>query len=303
MPQIQDDRTSSMSVTDKTGEAMRRSLPLLPGDARDVVLAMLQPKSLAMIGATLVGWAASHFFGVGEVVDVILLVAGVVALGFSVFSGARELLDFAQTVTKAKHDQDLDTAAQHFARAVIILGISTVQAVLLKGQAKAVVARGRPQIYPRMGVGTPPPAGNQLRVTRPASLPDGSLGGTDAYGVIEVSRAQPLSEQQATLLHEMVHRYFSPRTGPFRQIRAELNMSAYDRSALLRYLEEALAEGYMELKMNGLAAAMKAYKFPVARGYVTVSEMMGEGQSIGTITLGGALFYVSISTGPLPRGE
>ncbi len=48
---------AGMSSADKIGEAMRRSLPLIPGDARAVVESMLQPQTLAIIAATLVGWA------------------------------------------------------------------------------------------------------------------------------------------------------------------------------------------------------------------------------------------------------
>src|SRR5690606_23616793 len=107
------------------------------------------------------------------------------------------------------------------------------------------------------------------------------------YGSITVARNQSLTEQRLTLYHELIHRYFSPRTGPLRKIRAELRMSGYSRSQLLRYLEEALAEGYGQLRVHGLEKALGAYRFPVDLGYVTVSQMAAEGQAIGTITLGG----------------
>jgi hypothetical protein len=94
--------------------------------------------------------------------------------------------------------------------------------------------------------------------------------------------------------------YFSPRTGPFRKIRAELALSSYSRSALLRYLEEALAEGYGQLRAHGLVEALGAYRFPIQAGYVTISRMVSEGAAVGTITLGGILFWVSISVGPIP---
>jgi hypothetical protein len=136
-------------------------------------------------------------------------------------------------------------------------------------------------------------------VSRPANGPGGSLGTTDAYGVISVSRNQSLTEQRLTLFHELVHRYFSPRVGPFRQLRAELNMSAYSRSALLRYTEEALAEGFGQLRVHGLARAFGAYRFPLQNGYVTVSELVAEGRAIGTIMIGGTMFYVSVSMGPI----
>jgi hypothetical protein len=287
-----------MSPTDRIGEAMRRSLPHLPAEARGFVEAMLKPETLAIIGGTLVVWAGSHFFGIGEIVDTILLGVGVLTIGFAVFEGADALYESATGAIDAKSESDLDRAARTFARAVTILGVSAIQALLMRGPARTAISRGRPQVQPRIYVGTPPQPGNQLRMSR-TSRPLGGAGETNAYGVITISRNQSLTEQRITLFHELVHRYFAPRTGPLRQIRAELSMSGYSRSALLRYLEEALAEGYGRLRVHGLARALKSYRFPVQAGYMTVSELAAEGVLIGTIALGGVLFRVSISLGPM----
>lgn len=295
-----DAEVSRLTTADKIGEAMRRSLPHLPSEARHMVEGLLQPATLAMITTTIVVWAGSHFFGVGEIVDVILIGVGVIGLGFAVFEGAGALYEFATGAMNARSNAQLDAAGKQFARAVTLLGIATVQAVLLRGQGAKVASRGSPKVYPRAAVGAPPPAGNQLRLSRPGQIVGGGLGKTDPYGAITIARNQSMSEQRVTLFHELVHRYFSPRTGPLRQIRAELNWSAYSRSALLRYLEEALAEGYAQLRVNGLAQALEAIRFPLDFGYVTVSQLLAEGQAIGTITLGGVLFHVSISQGPLP---
>ena len=294
------DDIARMSSSDKVAEALRRSLPHLPGDARAMVESMLQPEMLALVAGTLVVWAASHAFGVGELVDALLLAVGAVSLGFSVFEGAAALKDFAVGAIRARSDADLEQAGRQFARAVLLLGVSAVQALLLRGQGRAVIARGRPQISPRPSIGPPPPPGNQLRLSRPPSIAGGSLGTTDAYGAITVARNQTLTEQRITILHELVHRFFSPRTGPFRRLRAEMSMGAYARSALLRHLEEALAEGYAQLRVNGLASALRAYRFPLDGGYVTISELAAEGRAIGTIVLGGAVFRVSIALGRIP---
>ncbi|MEO6601804.1 MAG: hypothetical protein ABIQ16_18140 [Polyangiaceae bacterium] len=112
-----------------------------------------------------------------------------------------------------------------------------------------------------------------------------------------------MTEQRLALFHELVHRYFSPRLGPFRQLRAELNMPAYARPALLRYLEEAMAESYAQLRVVGLEQAIAALRFPLNFGYVTVSQLAAEGQAIGTIVLGATLFRVSLSLGAMPEGE
>ena len=282
-----------MSPSEKVGEAMRRSLPQLPSSARSLIESMLTPGSLAIIAGTLTVWAGSHFFGVGEVVDVILLGVGAIALGLSVFDGASELYDFAVGALRARSDADLEAAGKHFARAVVVLGVSTIQAILLHGQGRSVAARGRPQLRGRVVVDEPPPSGNQLRLTRPGSLASGALGETSAYGVIRVARNQSLTEQRLTLLHELVHRYLSPRVGPLRQLRAEVRMAGYERSALLRYLEEALAEGYAQLRVNGLAQAVEALRFPMRGGYVVVSQLVAEGQAIGAVVLGGATFQIA----------
>jgi hypothetical protein len=287
----------NMSAQDKIGEAMRRSLPLLPAEARDQVAAMLTPTSLAIVAGTLIVWAGSHFFGVGEIVDVILLVVGVATIGLGVFSGASELYDFATTAINAQSEEDLNRAAEHFARAVSILGITTISAILLKRSAKAVRARGTPQVRRMPNVGTPPPRGVPPRITRPFRLPSGALGETDAWGNIAVARNQSLTEQRLTLYHEWVHSVLSPRFGPLRQLRAQLSMSGYMRSALLRYIEEAMAESYAQLRVHGLQNILIGIKFPITGGYMTVSQLIGEGVAIGNITIGTLRLYVYMSQG------
>lgn len=77
-------------------------------------------------------------------------------------------------------------------------------------------------------------------------------------------------------------------------------MSGYVRSALLRYLEEALAEGYGQLKVHGLAQAIQALRFPLQGGYVVISQLVSEGTALGTIVLGGVTLNVSIALGEMP---
>lgn len=123
--------------------------------------------------------------------------------------GAAELFDFAMGAYRARADADLERAGQHFARAVVILGISTVQAILMRGQGRNVAARGKPQVHERISVSEPPASVEKLRIARPKSISGGQLGTTDAFGAIRVSRNQPISEQRITLYHELVHRFFA----------------------------------------------------------------------------------------------
>jgi len=286
-----------MSSTEKIGEAMSRAIPMLPAEAQEQIKAMLTPEALAIAAGTLIVWAASHFFGVGEIVDIILLVAGVAFIGLGVFSGAEEFYNFATTALNATTGSDLDRAAQHFAKAVNILGITVISALLLKKSASSVIARGRPQIRPMPKVGPPTPRG--IKITRPFRLPNGALGGTDAFGNIQVIRNQPIIEQRITLYHEWVRSFLSPRFGPLRQLRAQLRLSAYNRSSLLMYIEEAMAESYAQLKIYGLQNILVGIRFPVQGGYMTVSQIVSEGVAIGNITIGAMRFTVYIRQGVL----
>ena len=286
--------TVPLSTQERIAEAMRRSLPLLPAEARHQVEALISPESLAIIAGTLLLWAGSQFFGVGEIVDIILLTVGFAVLGLSVFSGGQELYNFATTAVGARTDADLQRAAHHFATAVNILGISLISGLLLRRSARAVVARGRPAVRPMPNVGTPPAPGVRPRITRPFSLPGGALGETDWWGNMAVTRNQTLTEQRLTLYHEWVHRVLSPRISPMRQLRAQLRASGYWRSALLQYIEEGMAESYAQLRVYGLEKILVGIRFPIDGGYVTVSQVATEGVAIGNITISGALFTVRI---------
>lgn len=292
---LTDPDIARMSKTDKIKAAVICSGSYLPADLYNVVQALVEPKSLAIMAGTLIAWAGSHAFGLGEVVDFILLGVGFMYIGFSVFAGARELIDFIEGALGASTHADLDDAGHHFARAVTLLGISAIQALLLRGPVKAYRNRGVPLPFP-----APPRPGTPLTTRYAPSLPGGRLGTTSAYGDIEISLAQSASEQKVSLFHELVHRFFSPRAAALRQLRAELAWKMYERSAFLRYLEEALAEGWGQLRANGLLSSLKAIYFPLTNGYVNLSQIAVEGNLIGTIMLAGRRIFVYISTGQIP---
>lgn len=207
---------------------------------------------------------------------------------------------------------------------MLILGLAVIQAVLLRGQARPVaenLGKGRTAFQPlprvkvlEAGESAPPPPSSGLTLSRPAQIRDpdgpGAFGRTDAFGRIRVARAHPVNarlftigEQRKVLYHELVHRFLSPRTGPLRMLRAELRISGYERLMFLRYLEEALAEGYAMLRTRGLAEGLAAYRFPITHGYATVSQLYSEGSMVGAIMLGGSRLYVSITSGWIPTEE
>jgi hypothetical protein len=257
---------AAWSNADKLGEAMRRSLPRLGPEAREEIEKLLTPEALAVVAGVLVLWVGSHFIGIGEIIDIIVIAVGVFAIGLAVFDGVGELSNFATTALAARREEDLDRAAVHFANAVAILGIQAVLAVLF---------RGAPRTYRggRVNVGPPPPVtpgraySPSLRSTR--TRPP-ATGATTFWGDIVISRLGTAADRRLVALHESVHRALMPKLYFLRQFRVQNRAASYTRSTLAKYLEEALAETVAQVGVNGVRQVFKGISFPIREKYVTL---------------------------------
>ncbi len=129
---------ANRSDVEKLSLAVEGSLPKLPRQLREKVSAMLTPKALATLAAIAAVWSGSHWIGVGEAVDVVLLGWGVWTLGPEALDVARDLYEFVTTAARAQTDKDIDRAADHFARAVAVIGVDGLAAVLTHKAFKAV---------------------------------------------------------------------------------------------------------------------------------------------------------------------
>jgi hypothetical protein len=299
-----------MSPAEKVGEAMKRSLPLLAPQARAEVERMLTPEALATIAAVLSIWIGAHFVGIGEIVDIVLVVAGVAVIGLAVFEGIEELLAFGGTALRAGSESDLDLAALHFAKAVSILGVQTVLAVLFRGAPKTWkggrIDVGTPPKYVKGALSRPP-----LRSTR--AMPAGE-GATMPWGDIIISRLGSTTDRRLVALHEAVHRRLTPKLNILRQFRVSGRTASYVRSPLSKYVEEALAETVAQVGVNGVRSAFTGISFPVTNGYVTLLRKGVRGDRIlypvipelaglvvGGFVLGGDSYEIRFSAGrPVP---
>ena len=131
-------------------------------------------------------------------------------------------------------------------------------------------------------------------VTYDPTLPAGE-GFTDPFGNITLSTKGTAADQALVRYHEEVHSFFSPKFKPLRNLRAKAGQAGYDRSALLQYLEEALAETRAQMKVNGLSGLPEGIRFPIANGYVTLSQVVTEA-AIGTVVFGGVVYGVYVLT-------
>ena len=86
----------------------------------------------------------------------------------------------------------------------------------------------------------------------------------------------------------------------------KLAMEGYDRSYLLRYLEEALVQTKAEIETDGLGAILDGIEFPVKGQYVTVAQLRSEVHGIlaGTVLAAGTTYRVFVNvTAPRNRHD
>jgi hypothetical protein len=292
--------TMDMQPADKLQESFNRALPLLPADVANELKSLMTPEALATMATFLVVWAGSHFFGIGEIADIVLLIVGVVALGGVAWKAGKDMVVFINKSLNAKTDSDFDIAAKHFASAVSLIGIQTVMMVLLKKRPKcfktSFLTPGRPFFkFKQMPRGPRNAAGPfyKTNIKRSKRLSPGE-GETSMWGDIVVSSSGPLDEKKLCLFHELTHRFLTPKLYVLREFRIYPSTRGYSYSYLLRYLEEALAETVAQISVKGikLSTIKTAIKFPVENGYVTIAGMKTEGIGIllGPINAGGMIF-------------
>ena len=243
-------------------ETLSRTLPKLGPEARVQLEAVINLTALGIMVGVIVAWLVSHAYGLGEIIDIVLLVVGVAAIGLSVFVGLDHLFRFASVVYEAKAERDLDAAAEELPQAISILGIQVVLAILF---------RGRPSTK-RVEVEPPPPRTPVLRykptVKFDPAAPRGSSV-TSSWGDITVSARGSATDQAVVLFHEQVHRYFMPKLYVLRNFRGASHARSYVQSSLWRYIEEATAETIAQCKVvEGFRRFFVVVRFPTKSAYL-----------------------------------
>jgi hypothetical protein len=86
-----------------------------------------------------------------------------------------------------------------------------------------------------------------------------------------------------TVRHDAVHRFFSPRPGPLGNIRADISMTAYRKSHLVRFLEEGIAESV------ATGSVRQGLAFAITHGNVFGTRVFIE--RVGCVTAVGGTAY------------
>jgi hypothetical protein len=311
------ENVAAMSLEQKLLRVMRKAAELLPAAAREHLLALISPAALGVMAVVVAVWAGSHFFGAGEIADLVLLIAGWAMIGRAAWTGSGKLAEFAVTTYHASTTADLDRAARDLADAINILGIDVVLGLLLKGKPNDTFKQPwKPNVrhptfsefasvMPRTG----PFKMFRMEVVFTRSL-DPLKGRTHpGTNVAKVGRTwfptgrtleQAIGDVKFVFYHERVHQRLNQFFSLFGRPGLYLKMSAYKRSFLLRYLEEVLGEAYATLRVGRRVDEQPVwFKFPFDETYEITLVQLGHeaaGILLGPVVVGGATFQVYFET-------
>jgi hypothetical protein len=104
------------------------------------------------------------------------------------------------------------------------------------------------------------------------------------FGNITIQNGLTGKALEETVRHEGVHRFFSPKSGPLLEMRANIGIWGYTNSHLIRYTEEALAETI------GTGSIRKGLVYPLKGGYdLLPARIIAEGGGY-MVLVGGSLY-------------
>lgn len=237
------------------------AIPKLAPDVGQQLKQMISPESIAIMAGVLVAWIISHGAGIGEIIDAIILVAGVFAIGMAVFSGLDYLYNAVSLTYKASTKKDLEKAADDFAKGISILGVQIVLAILFKKIPKT--GRGS-----KINIGDPPPKNSLIRY-KPKTVKTSNLyageGETSFWGDVELSTRGSNEDRELVRLHERVHQILAPKLYFLRNFRVQARGKSYFHSSLWRYFEEALCETVAQVGVRGFKKFFVGIKFPLVK--------------------------------------
>lgn len=286
----------------------------LPVDIGNYLLTMLTPQALATMSGVLIVWGGAHFFGVGEIADVILLCAGWIAIGGVALNAGTLLYTFAIKTINAKTEDELEDAARDLSEAIMLVGVNTIFVILIKAKPADTFKRpfrgaSMPQYSNEIAKRMSLPRNGGWRYTPTIKITkykDVEQGATKIWGDATIghnyypnvmSKDEAYLKMLTTLYHERVHMAIAPKFYLLRELRVFMRQSAYSKSYILRYLEEALAETIGLLRARGMSREyiIQGFKFPLGNTYeITFSLLRHEaaGMLLGPITVGGIMYSV-----------
>lgn len=139
----------ALTNTEKLRIALFEAAFRVPGEAGTKLLGLLSTTNLAITASVLAIWVGSHATPLGWVVDITMVGVGLIAIGAEAAEVAQELCLFANGIINASDEIQCRMAASHLARAVAIIGVDVVLAILLKKAVFTMKSRSKaPEAVP-----------------------------------------------------------------------------------------------------------------------------------------------------------
>jgi hypothetical protein len=119
----------NLTPVEKLGEAVSRGAKALPAALGEEIKALFSPATLATMVGVFAVYIAAHATGVGQAVDIGMLIAGGIFFGLDAFTIFKDLAGFAGAIN-ATTEEELDIAGEHLASAVAKIGVDALMTLL-----------------------------------------------------------------------------------------------------------------------------------------------------------------------------
>ncbi|WP_293374530.1 hypothetical protein [Nevskia sp.] len=120
-------------------EALNRTGPKLPAQFQTAFAEILTPEVAATVVGTLALIAAAHLIGgvFAAAIDILLIGAGFVFLGWTAFEAGQQLGKFIYLTVTATESSSLDYAAEALSKVVVLIGVEAFLILLTKAAVKS----------------------------------------------------------------------------------------------------------------------------------------------------------------------
>ena len=134
---------SHLNSVEKLLLAVEASIYYLPSEVAEEIKAIFTPATLATMVGVFAVYLAAHATGIGQAMDIGMLVAGGIYFGLDAFAIFKDIAGFAGAVN-ATTPEELVKAGEHLALAVAKIGVDAVMTLLTKKVADRVAGVDEP---------------------------------------------------------------------------------------------------------------------------------------------------------------
>ena len=128
---------SHLNSVEKLLLAVEASIYYLPSEVAEEIKAIFTPATLATMVSVFAVYLAAHATGIGQAMDIGMLVAGGIYFGLDAFAIFKDIAGFAGAID-ATTEEELEEAGEHLASAVAKIGVDAVMTLLTSKVADEV---------------------------------------------------------------------------------------------------------------------------------------------------------------------